>query len=167
MSYVEATPVAEPRQRSWFRRNWWWVILLVFLLFILVCGGICGGVATFGIAMLKDSEPYKLALKQVREDPEVVKRLGEPIEDGLIPVGDVSTTNDRGSANLFFEVTGPKGSAKVMCQSQMVGGQWGLTQLEVTFDDGKRITIDTSAKAGDGGANDPGEAPLWKPNQTQ
>ena len=144
MSNPYATPVAEPRQRSWFGRNWWWVLLVALVVFLLVCCGVCGGLGFFGLAAIKQSEPYQLALEEVRQNPEVIKRLGEPIEDGLVPVGEVSIENNRGSANLLFDVTGPNGTAHVMSQAQMVGGSWGLTQLEVTFDTGERITIDTA-----------------------
>ncbi|MCX7426291.1 MAG: cytochrome c oxidase assembly factor Coa1 family protein [Planctomycetia bacterium] len=160
MSNPYAFPVAEPRQRSWFGRNWWWVLLVALALFLLICCGVCGGFFLTGVTVFKNSEPYQLALEKVKQDPEVVKRLGEPIEDGFIPQGNVNINNDRGDATLNFDVTGPNGTAHVMSQSRLINGKWGLTQLGVTFDDGQRITIDT---VGGGDANDPGEAPPWKP----
>jgi hypothetical protein len=158
MSFVEATPVAEPQRRGWFRRNWWWVLLLVFGGCIVICAGLCAGVFAFGVGALKSSDPYQAALAQVRQDKQVIARLGEPIEDAMIPTGEVNITNDRGEARLSFDVSGPKGSAKVVSQSKMIGGKWGLTQLEVTFqEDGQRIVINTAT---DNAEND---APPWKP----
>ena len=92
---------------------------------------------------LKSSEPYKLALKKVRQNPEVVKRLGEPIEDGFVPVGEVNIENDRGSANLFFDVTGPNGTAHVMSQAQTRRRQMGTNSARVspsTTASGSRLT---------------------------
>jgi hypothetical protein len=157
MSFVEATPAAEPRRRGWFGRNWWWVLLLVFGGCIVICAGLCAGVFAFGVGAIKSSEPYQASLAQVRQDKQVIARIGEPIEDALMPTGNININNDRGEARLSFDVSGPKGTASVVSQSKLIGGKWGLTQLEVTFEDGQRIIIDT------GGDNGEGDAPPWKP----
>lgn len=158
MAYEDTIPVAEPTQRGWFRRNWWWVLLLVFLGLILICAGLCAGIGGGALAVLKNSEPYQMALEQARTHPEVIERLGEPIKDGFLPTGSMDVSDGRGEALLQFKIAGPKGEAKVSSRSQLIGEQWGISQLDVTFEDGHRLVIDT---VGDEDAN---EAPAWNPN---
>lgn len=159
MASFEQTPGAEqpPRRKS---RKWLWLILAIPLVLIVLCAGLCGGIFAMVFGVMKSSEPYQTALKQVQEDPLVIEKLGEPIEDVTwFPSGSVNTENDRGDANLHFQVAGPKGNAGVHVQARRVDGQWGLTTLEVTPEGGERILLDTGAGGGIG------EAPKWPPVQ--
>jgi len=158
----------EQPQRSWFGRNWWWFVPGVILLPILACGGCFLGFRAFKIAHTKASPPYQQALAAVQDSPEVQEALGQPIEDTTwVPTGELTVDNNRGEANLIFQVAGPKGSATVSFNARMVGGTWGLNELVVTVDQtGERIVIDTT-ELGDrdaGGGAAPawgGDAPAW------
>ena len=135
-------------------RNWKVLVPVVLLLVILL-----GGMLVYQelIGSQKSSEPYRMALEQVQSDPKVIQRLGKPIDDTWRVGGDVFTEGDRGEANLNFEVLGPQGKGRVRTQARRIDGQWGLTTLEVTFDDGQRISLET--KAGEG----LDDAPAWSP----
>ena len=149
----------EPPKRS-SSRKWLWLIVAIPLLLIIVCGGFCGGIFVMAFSIMKSSEPYQMALEQVQEDPLVIEQLGEPIEDVTwFPSGNVNMENDRGDANLHFQVAGPKGTAGVHVQARRMDGLWGLTTLEVTPEGGTRIQLDT------GSGDDLGDAPKWPPVQ--
>lgn len=136
-------PQAVPPRRSWFSRNWLWFVPLLFVLLFLLCAGLCVGVIGTAFVTLKHSEPYRVALERVQQDPQVIQRLGEPIrEASWVPVGEVHTEDGGGSANLSFRVAGPKGEADVRTEARRRGGQWETTVLEVTFPDGKRLSLD-------------------------
>lgn len=154
-----AEAVFEPR-RGWWRRNWLWVVpsgcLLMLLLLVLCCAGIFGGL----LYTMKSSEPYQMALEQVRTNPKVIESLGEPIQEvGWFPSGSVEIENDRGDARFDFDIAGPKGKGHVRTQARRIAGKWGLTTLEVTGPDGQRVPLET-APAEAGGMED---APRWKP----
>ncbi|MBN2021819.1 MAG: hypothetical protein JW809_03415 [Pirellulales bacterium] len=159
MAVVEPVVVEDRPKRGWFGRNWWWVLLLGLVGVVVVCGGLCTGVFFAGLATVKDSPPYQMTLDRVRAEPRVVQRLGEPIEDDFMPTqADVDERPNGGTARLRFGVSGPKGAAEVSSESRMIGDTWGLVRVEVTFEDGERITLDTSAGGAEGL-----DAPLWKP----
>ena len=140
MAAPDATPVVPRRRRGWFRRHWWWLVPVFLLVPVLAAGGYVFAV----VAQKKSSEPYRMALEQVRKDPQVIQRLGEPIKDVTwIPTGFVNAQGQRGEATLGFNVAGPKGQTHVSTQARKIAGQWGLNKLEVTLD-GKRVPLDTS-----------------------
>jgi hypothetical protein len=129
--------------------------LVVFLVILaVIAAGV--GVAWYQISgKLRISEPYKEALAAVQKDPKVIERLGEPIRDTwLPPSGSVYGVN----AELTFKVAGPKGQASVRTEARKIGGKWALRGPDVTFADGKHISLDTAAA--DGGE---GDAPKWTP----
>jgi len=161
----QATLVDRPR-RGWLRRNWIWFVPATLLALGLLCGGCCVGIigAVFGV--LKSSDPYKMTLERVQNDPKVIEALGEPIEAGWMVSGEVihQMGPAAGSARLDFDVTGPKGKAHVhseaRCAYDVRRGQpeWGLTKVEVTTPDNQRIVLDVSADKDNGQ-----EAPPFQP----
>jgi len=154
----ETTGAGPPR--GWFRRNWLWFVPTVVLSLIVLCV-LVGGVVGYMVLIHpnRSSEPYQMALEQVRKDEQVVGRLGEPIGDIIWPppAGNVFVDGDRGEAHLDFDVAGPNGKAHVRTQARRITSQWGLTTVEVTFDDNERVMLDTRTEGG------PSEAPKWSP----
>ena len=169
MSYTEGTrefeaaPVAQPALRQ--RRSGCGLpcLLAGILLLLLVCAGVCGGVVWFLVASVRHTEPYRIALAAVREDPTVVERLGEPIEDGWIAAGDVSRQNGRGEAHLAFDVRGSKEPAAVEARARMREGVWRLVSLEVIFVDGERYAVPLAPAEDDEVPEALEEAPLRDP----
>jgi hypothetical protein len=144
------------------RRNRLWFVPLVLLVMILAAGGAAYGLL-FGRKLM--SPPYKMSLEALQNDPQVAERLGEPIRGTTwCPTGLLYVDDGTGSAGLFYAVSGPKGSADVQVEAQLVAGKWGLTTLSVTYDDGEKISIDVSTSGSDeDGVDDGGEAPPWNP----
>ena len=167
MESANVTFGLHPPRPGWFRRNWLWFLPLLILVAIL--GGL--GAVAAPMVQLKSTEPYRMAFEQVRKSPEVTERLGEPVADPTwLPTGSVYSDGSRGDATLGFSVAGPKGRAHVSAQGRRIAGQWGLTKLEVTFADGRRLALDSSAaggseapKFGSGAPPAGGEAPKWQP----
>jgi len=128
----------------------------MIVLLLLLCAGVCAGVVGMVLYGLKSSEPYRTALGEVQKNPQVIERLGQPVEEvgWPPPSGSVHVQNGGGSANLVFRVKGPKGEAQVRTEARRTKGRWDTTVLEVTFADGKRMAIE--APAGD-------EAPPFSP----
>ncbi len=142
MSSLDQAITPAPARRGWFRRNWLWFVPLMVVLVVLVSAFIVWR----QLFALKSSEPYQTALAGVQEDPRVIERLGQPVEEVAWPPpsGSAREQDGGGSANLVFSVKGPKGKAQVRTEARRTRGQWGTTALEVTFVDGKRITIDVA-----------------------
>jgi hypothetical protein len=123
------------------KRLVWWILPLAIVLAVLVGGAIW----LRGPIRLRLSEPYRMAFELVQKDPQVVRRLGGPVESArLLPFG--SLDNREGTVN--FAVEGPKGEATVAARARRISEQWGLTTLDVTFDDGQRVSVDVSSTRG-------------------
>lgn len=138
MESPEKTPVVAP---GWWSRHWRWFVPVLVIVVLLLAGAV-GWYAMVGKNLrIKYSEPYRLALAQVQKDPKMTLRLGEPIRDATrLPSGSVE--NDRGRADFYFDVAGPKGKAKIQAQASRIGDRWGFSMLTATFDDGTRATLD-------------------------
>jgi len=153
----DAQPVAvvetKPRRR-WLRRAILWGLVGLVVLVVVVAG-----VIGIRIAQVKGSEPYRMTLEKVSADARVLKRLGEPLADALVPaMNQIDIRDGQGEALLRFSISGPSGSADVSSALRMIDNVWGLTRVEVTFEDDERIVLDTSEASGG-----PEDAPLWQP----
>ena len=135
-------PSSPPPQRSWFRRNALWFVPAIILLPLLVCGGFCAGILTFVSGLIKGSEPYQTALERANSNQAVVARLGEPVEDiSFMPMGSINYENSSGTADLSFEVGGPKGTGTMYVVAHKQAGEWSYDRLEVEFADGSRESL--------------------------
>lgn len=148
-------------KRGWMGRNWKWFAPLL----VLICGALFVSFVTKGELLkawldarrIKTSEPFQMAMEQLRADAEVVKQLGEPIKQEGAASGEVSSDAKDGNARFYFDLAGPKGTANVACQGRMIDGKWGLSTLTVTFADRSRHTVNV------GGDKSLQEAPAWSP----
>ena len=174
MDNCDCNAAVEPCGKGWLGRNWKWFLPVFFVLLVVVAVGLFAKFVGKGALMevyrayqadgvIKASEPFRMALQQLEADPEVVKRLGEPVEAADYASGSVDVVCEDGvetggNANFYFDLAGPKGTASVACQGKTVDGKWGLSMLNVTFDDGTRHSVEISG--GDDGLD---EAPAWTP----
>ena len=174
MDNCDCNAAGAPCEKGWLGRNWKWFLPVFCVLLMVVAVGLFAKFVGKGALMevyrayradgvIKTSEPFRLALQQLQADPEVMERLGEPVEatdyaSGSVDVFCEDGVETGGNANFYFDLAGPKGTASVACQGKMVDGRWGLSMLTATFDDGKRHLLKIS------GADDGlDEAPAWTP----
>ena len=161
MTISEQVVTTTPRQAVSFGR-WLLRALVVLLLLVLLLALLGAGVWIVYIQMKKSSPSFHLALQTVQKDPQVIQALGEPVDDAssllLPPTGNENMQGERGDANWWFDVKGPKGRARVFAQAKCLGGRWSLNMLEVTTDKGQKIDANR-----DPGAGGPDDAPKWSP----
>ena len=92
-------------------------------------------------AAIKKSDVYTQSLAKVRGDQRVVAALGEPIEAGFVVTGSVGTNNGKGTADIKYSVSGPKGKATVHAVAATAGQGWEYTTLDVTPSTGPPINV--------------------------
>ncbi len=155
---VVSAEVVQPPRRGWFSRNWKWAVPSGCLVMVLLSIGCCAGIFGGTVLAMKSSEPYRMALEQVRTNPKVIEQLGEPVKEATwLPSGTLNVKNGSGNAVLNFEIAGPKGRAAVEAHAQRIAGQWGLTTLQVRLPNGERIPLEADANPA------LEEAPRWTP----
>ncbi len=111
-------------QRAWAI---WGAVVWIGLI-ALICA-IFGGIF-YGLG---HSEAYRLGVARLQASAEAVQVLGIPIATGS-PMGDISLTDDSGSASLSFSASGSKGSGQVMLQAVKKGGVWSIQRLTLKVD---------------------------------
>ena len=152
----------QPRPRSWLFRNLWWLLPTAFLVTVSPCC-CCAGIFWWVIGSLKSSEPYRMALEQVRTNRDVIRQLGGPIEEAdWMPTGNFSyhTNNGvtSGRATFDFSVSGTKGTARVHAETAFRNGRWIFRVLEVTpASGGRTISLPTDEKPGKAEVEDRGD----------
>jgi len=156
-AFAKPADVSQPKP-SKKSRNWPCLILVIALAMVFVCSGLCGGIFLAISGAKRSSPPYQMALERVQSDPQVIEKLGQPIEGtSWLPNGNITVQNDSGRASFDFDVAGPSGAAHVRAEARMIGGQWGLTSVEVHLEGGATLSLDTGSDEG------PSDAPVWSP----
>lgn len=109
-------------------------------------GGCCAGciilpiavVSIFGVGVfgfLRSSDAFQLAIEQARNHPEVIQRLGEPIEAGWIVSGNLQIDDKTSRADMQIPVSGPDGSGKLHVKARKIDGEWSFEELVLYLDD--------------------------------
>ncbi|HEY1474626.1 MAG TPA: cytochrome c oxidase assembly factor Coa1 family protein [Pseudolabrys sp.] len=111
------------------QRNW--AIAGVVFLLAAVGGGV--GIWFSVMALLKNSEPYQMAVARLRANAEAVSALGTPITTGN-PTGRIETSGPTGRADFAFAVEGPKGKGTVYLHATKDLGAWKLDRIELQVD---------------------------------
>ena len=139
-------PPGPPQQRGWFSRNWGWVVALGCLLPVILLGACVGGIVWFVFSAIKSSDVYTHALEEVRKNPQVVERLGTPIEPGWWITGNIQTdANNTGTADFTAPIKGPKGSATMDVEAVLETDGWRYRELKVHFKDGSSVDLTPKA----------------------
>jgi hypothetical protein len=76
-------------------------------------------------------EAFNLAIQEIRNNDEVVEKIGTDIEPGFFVMGEVSTSGSDGVANLSFSISGDLGSAKAAVYATKSLGEWNLKEVVV------------------------------------
>lgn len=104
------------------------VIPLAAVLFIV---GVMAGIAWVAMSLMRKTDVYQLAWEKVRNDPQVIATLGEPITEGWLASGELHTSDGSGSAEIAFDIAGPNGSASVSVSGTRAEGVWSLAAVKV------------------------------------
>jgi hypothetical protein len=144
MSYVEAS-----QQKSWWGRNWVWVVPLGCLTPIVLVVG-CMIAAYFAVSgIIKNTDVYFYSVAAVSKNEAVKTALGEPISPGLQFQGDVKLNNDDGTADITYNISGPKGAGTVHVVATKSDGVWtyqtNKVHINATNED-IDVPVDSSAK---------------------
>jgi len=127
MDYVE------PPQRSWWGRNWKWVVPLGCLSPLIVVGGCVAALYFVFTGWIESSEAYTDSFAAVARDPQVQAALGDPITAGRITSGNLSFTNDSGSADFTYRIDGPKDNASVHVVANRKADVWTVKTNHVVI----------------------------------
>lgn len=124
-------------QRQASRRRW--ALSGAVLLLIL-------GLATFDrtalglTSPLQDSDAYRQGSAAVISHPEIGAQYGAPLSFG-VPSGGIQLTASSGTANLQFDVTGPRAAGTAFVEARRRLGRWEIEHLVVENASGARVEI--------------------------
>jgi hypothetical protein len=94
--------------------------------------------------LLGNSEPAKAALHRAQSNPQLVERLGQPIQQGLIVSGNIQYNGPSGHAELSIPISGPKGKGTLYSISNRRMGVWEFEALRFAAD-GQHARLDLLA----------------------
>src|SRR5687768_6290156 len=80
----------QPQPRGWWSRNWKWVVPVGCLTVLLLLAASVAAIAFFVFNLIRRTDVYKDALARASTHPEVVERLGSPIEPKWWLLGNIS-----------------------------------------------------------------------------
>jgi hypothetical protein len=164
--------VQHPQPGAKKSSGWKWVLIgcgcLTFCIiaaavaFFLILGGVMAG--------MKQSEPYRQAVKLVQSNPEVREELGE-IEFGWFVTGNVKSEGTREEADFKIPVKGTKGKGSLEVELKKRSGRWTFDRAELNCESGKRInllggTSSTIPEAPETPSESPTESPAGTPSES-
>ncbi len=143
------TPTAKKRLVKW---------LIVASASVLVLGGAAAGCFVVRAqSAFHECAPADEALYQVRNHPEAVAVLGEPVEAGYWIQGSLTTSfsGSTGSADLWIPLEGPKakGKAHVVASVKprgMMAKQWVFEPISLAVEGGPTLTLSVPPRCSTG-----------------
>lgn len=106
-----------------------WLIAVGCLGALVVFGALAAVVYGLVRTAMRSSEPYQVAVARAKANTELVAALGQPIEEGSLPSGSISTSGGSGAANLTIPIKGPNGKATVFVEAKKFAGTWECTRI--------------------------------------
>jgi hypothetical protein len=134
----------EQKPRGWWKRNWKWLVPTLFLFMIIFCCGCPGGIFVGVVGIMRNSEPYLMAMEKIQANPEAQEAFGQPIrDDSWMPLGEIKQEliDGSGNAELRWALAGPKGKGKAYVKARMVDGKWEIEMIEVNLPNGKKVVL--------------------------
>jgi hypothetical protein len=127
-------------RKNWFSKNWKWAIPTFGCLTIIVLAFVFGIALYKGASqLLKDTEPYEMAMSAMNNNELVIASLGQPIEaDGMFQ-GNVNYGNNTASADIKVPVKGPKGEGTLLVIAEKENDIWTYRLMQVEIDDSDTI----------------------------
>lgn len=142
MTQPPPLPGAVRTHQGWWRRHWRWALPLA----VLVPGAAAAAVVWWGLVQwsqwIRGSEPYLEAMRRAHCSVALVAELGEPIQDGFLPMGDVAASGDgSASSQLVVQLHGPQGRGRLFLRADRAQGQWDYPILYVVTEASETIDL--------------------------
>jgi TonB family protein len=120
------------------------ILLIVFGILLLLGAGAVAAVY-FGYKFVertvRESEPYRVAVEELKRSPEAAENLGEIQETGF-PLGAFQESADgTGNAAFTMSVKGTKASGRYESALVRQGGVWRVTNGILRMDDGRVVPL--------------------------
>ena len=132
---MAATPTQlQPQPQGGFARHWKAVVGVGCLGLIILVGASIVGVMFVIVGSIRSSDAYKQAMAKANANPEVVLRIGQPMQPGWLVSGNISVSGPSGDADLAIPVSGPKGKGTIYAVAKKSAGQWTFSRLEVEIE---------------------------------
>lgn len=126
---------------NWLARNWKWAVGLGVLGAVLLLALFVGGILLVVETSFQHSGFYTEALARARANPQVIEKLGQPLQAGWLASGSVNTTGPSGSADVSIPISGPKGKGTIYVVAKKSVGEWKFETLQVDIS-GEESRID-------------------------
>jgi hypothetical protein len=97
-------------------------------------------------SMMRQSQPYKLAMNAAEASPCVANSVGLPLKSGGMVSGSTEESSQTGSAYLEIPVKGPKGKGSLAVEAKKSNGNWKIDSLVLS-----RGAIRSNLISADGG----------------
>ena len=133
----------EPRNgKQWLERNWKWFVPVGCLGFVILSAAFFVGTFLLAMTWIRSSHVFEEAMDRARNDPRVVRELGEPIRTGWWLLGNIHTSGSSGTADLTIPISGPRNSARIYLEAEKRAGVWNFEYLVVEIGgSGERIDL--------------------------
>lgn len=130
----------EEPKKNWVSRNWKWALPTFGCLTFIVLSIIFAiAVYTGASQLLKDTEPYEMAMTSINNNEYIIEKLGKPIEtDGMFQ-GNVNYENNSASADIKVPLKGPKGEGTLIVIAEKLNDVWSYQLMQVEIDDTDEI----------------------------
>ena len=117
-----------------------WILLgCAGILVLTIIGG--GTFTYFVFRTIRMTDPYQMAVAELRRSAEGRAALGEPIAEGFFTMGTVNVAGPAGEAKLSIPVHGPKGEGTLNVEGVKQAGAWTITLLKLDPPSGAHIDL--------------------------
>ena len=120
--------------KHWLERNWKWFVPVGCLGLAILLAMFFAGIFLVVTTWVRSSYIYEEAVNRARNDPRVVRELGEPIKTGWWLLGNMHTSGASGTADLTIPISGPRESARIYVEAEKRAGVWQFEFLVVEID---------------------------------
>ena len=147
---IEPSPAQTQARLASTRRGCWWILLPVGCLGALaVCGGLVGAIFFGAMSVMKNTQPYQMAVSQSQQEPAVQEILGENIAPGWSIQGSFNVENDTGRVDMTIPLSGSKSTGQVQVQGRLENGIWVYDKLLFTDSAGQQIDLLPTLESGE------------------
>ncbi len=145
------------------RSRAWWLIPLILIGSMLLCCGVCGGLAFKGMGVFKNNPVVLEAVRRAEADPILQQEIGVPMEIKVMDLKRSSSLdmNQNGSRTEFsgrMGIYGPNGGGLIEIEGEENSGKHTFQLLSVTPDStGTPIDLSGNPPTTSNAAGDPDE----------